>query len=170
MTAWMIDAVALACLTTEETSALRRAADEESQPDLRGKITDRALRGLREDLRGRYHWDRRDGRTRIRVERLMLGDGVSYTSENDRLYATCGMGSDDTSGRRVHFSAVVSVRNAMLPDSVIDALPGRPVSCIVAHPAFPAGMDIVSFHVDDPGANRPKGFSVKVPTILAPLP
>jgi hypothetical protein len=170
MTAWMIDAVALACLTPDEAAALRVAAEGESQPDLRGKITDNALGDLREGLRGRFHWDRRDGRTRIRVERLILGNGVSYSSENDRLYATCGMGSDDTSGRRVHFSAVVSIRDAMPPDTVIDALPGRPVSCLVAHPALPAGMDIVSFHVDDPGANRPKSFSVRVPTILVPLP
>lgn len=170
MTAWMIDAVALACLMPDEVVALRRAADEETHPDLRGKLPGRALGDLREDLRGRFHWDRREGRARIRVERLMLGDGVTYTSENDRLYATCGMGSDDASGRRVHFSAVVSVRGTMPPDTIIDALPGRPVMCIVAHPALPPDMEVLSFHIDDPDKDQPRSFSVRVPTILVPLP
>jgi len=165
---WTIDVVAAACLSDDDRRQVARAADEQSRPDLRGRLAVDVETAFPHEQPA-FHYDRRDGATRIGVTGLHIGDTATYKSANDRLYSHAGMGSDDVGSTRVHFPAILTMRGTVPPHSVIEALAGRHVRDVVDHAALEhPDLVVRSAHLNG-STGRWTGFGVELPTIPTPL-
>lgn len=172
---WLVDAVVAAMLTQEDLVALAGKAEHitpsETRVDFRLDLPGRS--GGLDSLLTRI--DRRNGINRLGTGAMPLGEGVSYRSVDDRLVSHVGMGSDDDGTTRVTFDAGMTVKGLVPPETLMAALPGRPATAVIDHPALDVpGLDIiaVSYNGTPARSGRPAewtGFFVQLPSIEVPL-
>lgn len=85
----------------------------------------------------RLEFDASDEKSQTRHAELFWSDGV--------LRATVGSGSDDWQCR----SSSMSFKPPAIPDTIMDALPGRPLGVLVQHPLLPTAAIIRALHPYD---------------------
>lgn len=156
---WLIDAVISRLLDDAECDEVRRAAENEPENLIRDNVPIGSING-----RGVFIGvDRRDGARRI-IGSATLGDGVRYKSAHDRSYQMMGVNGPEGL-KRVEFEPSLSVKGAVPPRSVIDALVGRHARAVFNHDALRVDGLVATASYVNTRDGVPTGFSIGLPQI-----